>query len=244
MASTDSSRKAARAGRPPPNDAWNRGTRAGVQYDATMAEVILIAFTAGAVASLLVAARAGERDLEVLSKIFASASFVVLGVTRWSAGDPVESWIVIGLALCAVGDVLLLWQRTFDIGAAAFLAGHLAYISAFAAALPITDWPVLPVGPVLLSSLGALSWLWPHTARRRLTIIAYVTVITVMVWGALATGISRSLSWTVAAGAVLFYLSDLAVARNRFVHSEFLNRAVGLPLYYSGQILLALAIGS
>jgi uncharacterized membrane protein YhhN len=222
----------------------NRGARTRLQYDAAMAEVLLIAITAGAVISLLVAARSGERDLEVLSKTFASATVLVLGVTRWSAGEPAGTWIVVGLALCAVGDVLLLWQRSFDAGVAAFLAGHLAYIAAFAAAVPITDWPVLLAGPVLLSSVGAVSWLWPHAARRRPTVVAYVAVITIMVWGALATGLSRSLSWTAAAGGVLFYLSDLAVARNRFVRAEFLNRAVGLPLYYSGQILIALAIGS
>lgn len=209
-----------------------------------MAEVLLIAIIAGAVVSLLVAARIGERDLEGLSKAFASATFLVLGLTRWSTGDPVGTWIVVGLALCAVGDVLLLWQRTFDVGIAAFLVGHLAYITAFAVALPIADWPILPAGPVLVSSLGALSWLWPHLGRRRLAIGVYVTVITIMVWGALAAGVSRSLGWTAAVGAVLFYLSDLAVARNRFVHAEFVNRAVGLPLYYAGQVLLAITISS
>jgi uncharacterized membrane protein YhhN len=222
----------------------NRGARTRLQYDAAMTEVLLIAITAGAVISLLVAARSGERDLEVLSKTFASATFVVLGATRWSPGDPVGLWILVGLVLCAVGDVLLLWQRSFDAGVGAFLAGHLAYIAAFAVAVPITDWPVLPAGPVLLSSLGAVSWLWPHAARRRLTVVAYVAVITIMVWGALATGLSPSMSWTAAAGGILFYLSDLAVARNRFVRAEFANRAVGLPLYYSGQILIALAIGA
>lgn len=214
-----------------------------MQYDAAVPEVILIAVTAGAVTSLLAAARAGERDLEVLSKAFASASFLLLGFARWSSGDPVGAWLVAGLALCAVGDVLLLWRRSFNVGVAAFLAGHLAYIVAFAVALPIPDWPVLPCGPVLLSSAGAVSWLWPHGGRRRPMIVAYIAVITVMVWGALATGISRSLSWTAAAGAVLFYLSDLAVARNRFVRAAFVNRAIGLPLYYAGQILIALAIG-
>lgn len=218
--------------------------RSALEYDVAMTSLVLIAIISGAVVSLLVAARSGERDLEVLSKTLASASFVVLGVTLWSAGDPVGSWIVVGLALCAVGDVLLLWRRTFYAGVAAFLAGHLAYIAAFAVSLPIGEWPILPAGPVLLSSLGAVSWLWPHLERRRPAIGAYIAVITIMVWGALATGASRTLSWTAAVGAVLFYLSDLAVARNRFVRADFINRAVGLPLYYSGQILIALAIGS
>jgi hypothetical protein len=46
----------------------------------------------------------------------------------------------------------------------------------------------------------------------------------------------------VRAGALLFYLSDLAVARDRFVRPGLANRLVGLPLYYAGQVLLALAL--
>jgi uncharacterized membrane protein YhhN len=41
------------------------------------------------------------------------------------------------------------------------------------------------------------------------------------------------------AGAALFYLSDLAVAADRFLGGSFPHYAWGLPLYYSGQLLLA-----
>ena len=44
------------------------------------------------------------------------------------------------------------------------------------------------------------------------------------------------------AGAALFYLSDLAVARQRFVAPGFENKLIGLPLYYAGQLLLASAV--
>jgi len=44
-------------------------------------------------------------------------------------------------------------------------------------------------------------------------------------------------------GAVSFYLSDLFVARDRFLKSEFTNRLIGLPLYYCGQFLLAFSVG-
>ena len=40
-------------------------------------------------------------------------------------------------------------------------------------------------------------------------------------------------------GRIFFYISDLFVARNRFLKREFFNRLVGLPLYYTGQFLLA-----
>lgn len=62
--------------------------------------------------------------------------------------------------------------------------------------------------------------------------------------GAISTAVRGALPGTASAGAVLFYLSDLAVARDRFVKSSFLNRALGLPTYYLGQLLLAFTIGS
>lgn len=42
------------------------------------------------------------------------------------------------------------------------------------------------------------------------------------------------------AGAFLFFLSDLSVARERFVAPGFANKLWGLPFYYGGQLLLAL----
>jgi YhhN family len=44
-------------------------------------------------------------------------------------------------------------------------------------------------------------------------------------------------------GAISFYLSDLFVARDRFVQTAFLNRLPGLPTYYAGQFLLAFSVG-
>ncbi|MFW6361887.1 MAG: lysoplasmalogenase family protein, partial [Spirochaetota bacterium] len=41
----------------------------------------------------------------------------------------------------------------------------------------------------------------------------------------------------------LFFTSDIFVARNKFVADGFINRLLGLPLYYGGQFLLALSIG-
>ena len=44
-------------------------------------------------------------------------------------------------------------------------------------------------------------------------------------------------------GALAFYISDIFVARQRFLKAEFVNRLIGLPLYYSGQFMLAFSIG-
>ena len=73
--------------------------------------------------------------------------------------------------------------------------------------------------------------------------LLYIAAISLMVWGAASTLLREALPWTAAAGAGLFYLSDLAVARHRFVRPAFVNRALGLPAYYVGQLLLAFTIG-
>jgi uncharacterized membrane protein YhhN len=71
---------------------------------------------------------------------------------------------------------------------------------------------------------------------------AYIAVISVMVLAAVSAALADAVAWMAAVGAVLFYLSDLTVARHRFVQTDFVNRAVGLPLYYAGQVLIALSI--
>jgi len=208
-----------------------------------MIELVVVAVTAGAVASLVAAIRAGDRVQEVASKAVASASFVALGLLRVDGAGAVGGWIVAGLVLCAVGDLLLLGSgRSFDLGLLSFLLGHCAYIGAFATALPPSTWWRPAVVPLALAAAGALRWLWPHLGRRRLPVVAYIVAISVMVWGAVAVVRAGALPATVAPGAILFYLSDLAVARHRFVKAEFLNRGIGLPLYYAGQVLIAMAI--
>jgi len=205
-------------------------------------KLILISVIVGAVAGLLRATRVGDREAEVVSKATASTAFVILGALAWRSGDPIATWLIFGLALCALGDMLLIWDRTFDLGLVSFLLGHVAYVAAFHSAAPITEWTRWILLPIALASLGTLAWLWPHLGRRRLSVGAYVVVITIMVWGSLAVTTGGLMGWKIALGAVLFYLSDLTVARDRFVQSDFLNRGVGLPMYYVAQILIALSV--
>lgn len=207
----------------------------------TVAITIVIAIS---IVGVLRADRVKEKAPELVAKATASAAFVFLGILRWSAGDVVGTWILGGLVLCALGDLLLIGDRTFDAGLIAFLLGHVLYIGSFRAALPMGNWSTLVLAPLGILGLAIGWWLWPHLGRRRPSVLTYIFVITVMVWGAFSTSLSSALPWTAAAGASLFYLSDLGVARKRFVNDDPLNRYFSLPVYYAGQILLALTIGS
>ncbi len=185
-----------------------------------------------------------NRCATILGKLLASSCFVIFGALRWSPGDTVGAWILVGLGLCAVGDGLLLLEKGLDAGIVVFLAGHVAYIVALMHATSASRWSVAVLVPVVAGSLIAAYRLWPYLGRRRKAVAAYITVISVMLWGAVAAAFKGAIpAWT-AVGAFAFYLSDLTVARNRFVRRAFVNRLVGLPLYYAGQMLIALTVGA
>jgi uncharacterized membrane protein YhhN len=75
----------------------------------------------------------------------------------------------------------------------------------------------------------------------RVAVSAYVAVITAMVALAVSTVVARG-GANILAGAFMFYFSDLAVARERFIENSFTNKAWGLPLYFGGQLVLALSV--
>jgi uncharacterized membrane protein YhhN len=69
----------------------------------------------------------------------------------------------------------------------------------------------------------------------------YTIVITAMVMLAVGTQGVRSNRFIVV-GAVMFYFSDVSVARSQFLDTGFPYYVWGLPLYYMGQLLLALSV--
>ena len=72
-------------------------------------------------------------------------------------------------------------------------------------------------------------------------VVAYAVVLGTMVSLAFATGAAHRAPALVI-GALLVAGSDLAVARERFATKGFVNKAIGLPTYYVGQTLVALAL--
>lgn len=216
-------------------------------------EVLATAVCALGCAVLLVAEVRGLARLRIASKLCASAAFVALGGIALDRGfDPAReayaAWIMGGLVLGAIGDAALLGRgkRAFLAGLGAFLLGHLAYVAGAAALVPITTWPTragaIALVPVVAGG-GALALLWPHLGRLRRPVIAYVLAIVAMVVGAIAVTRAHALHdpqrLRLLAGASLFFVSDLAVARDRFVAHALSNKLWGLPTYYAGQLLIA-----
>lgn len=200
---------------------------------------------AALVAALLWLLRTGRRRLEWIVKPAAALTFIAAGAAAGAFDSAWGATLFVGLVLAAGGDVLLIpkSRRAFLGGLFSFLLGHVAYAVAFA----IRGLDALWLGvaaPVLIAlAVPILRWLWPHVeAPMRGPVAAYVVVITAMVALAAGTVGARGDVWLLV-GAFGFYLSDLAVARDRFVASGFVNRAWGLPLYFFSQLLLATHAG-
>ncbi|MDH3333588.1 MAG: lysoplasmalogenase, partial [Gammaproteobacteria bacterium] len=95
--------------------------------------------------------------------------------------------------------------------------------------------------PVTAIAIGVFVWLEPYTPPDLLNPVrAYVAVISLMVVFAMGTQ-GRGGSKLIVAGAIMFFLSDLSVASLRLVQTEYPTYSIGLPLYYAGQVCLALS---
>lgn len=205
-----------------------------------MLPALPLALTGTALVALLWA-EARSKQLGVwLSKPLASAGFVWLGLQLRGSG-PEHDWLLLGLVLCMLGDVLLIPddERAFKAGIAAFGLGHLAYLVSFVHLGLQPGTTGLAAGLLLALAMGVWRWLSPHIpADMRVPVAVYIVIITSMTAAAAGTT-HHTGNERIALAAVAFFVSDLAVARDAFVTPAFSNRAWGLPLYYAAQLLFA-----
>lgn len=177
-----------------------------------------------------------------------SALFLVAALLQ-DPQRPYDWLVVTALLLSAVGDVALIpsSRRWFLAGLVAFLLGHVAYALAFWSRPEPWTFRPLALSAIAAASLVTYAWLRPHLGAMRGPVVAYMGVITLML--ALAWSLGPP-GWTgvtgqIALAATLFYVSDITVARARFIPGTgFSNRLLGLPLYYAAQFLFAWSVGS
>jgi len=199
------------------------------------------ALTGLGLALLLLAEWRHSRVAVWVAKPLASLGF--LGAA-WAAGavdTAYGRWVMAALVLSFAGDVLLIpaARASFLAGLVSFLLGHLAFACAFVVRGVAWVWVAVAAVAVLPAAALALRWLRPHVeAAMRTPVLAYVTVISTMVLFAAGTA-GAGPRPAILVGALAFYVSDLAVARQRFVARTFWNKFWGLPLYYGAQLVLA-----
>ena len=209
---------------------------------------IALSFLALASAGIAIAADLAEAS--VLTYIFKPVTIkLIIGIAWLSYGMTISSYkmiIIIGLIFSLLGDVLLMAPADlFIFGLAAFLVAQLLYTAAFisvggfyrsiAAAIPFVLFGLI-MGFILALDLDDML----------IPTFIYMVVILVMAWQ--AWGQWQQTKETRARlafiGAVLFVLSDTALAINRFTTPVVLAPLFVLGTYYPAQYLIALSTGS
>ncbi len=197
------------------------------------------------VAALLFAEYRASRVGVWLAKPAAAVCFVAASVAWGALASRYGGVVLVGLVLSFCGDVLLIPRerpRVFQAGIAAFGLGHVAFLVAFALRFESASRAIVCAALAAIVLVRILPWLRPHLpADMRAPVHAYMGIISAMLVA--AAGASPA-DPRIFVGAAMFYLSDLAVARARFVSPGFENSLWGLPLYFAAQLVIASTVSS
>ncbi|MDP7272523.1 MAG: lysoplasmalogenase [Candidatus Marinimicrobia bacterium] len=174
-------------------------------------------------------------------KMAASTVFVLFAVYL-DALESVHGKALMVALLCSwVGDLLLLPGKSkwFLYGLVSFLLAHIAFALCFIQRGIDTGQLLLPGTGVGLLVLVISYWLLPHVEKEmKLPVLGYMAAIVVMVILAFTTH-HHLPNAAIPVAACLFLVSDLFVARDRFVKKEAWNRIIGTPLYFGAQMMFA-----
>lgn len=202
-----------------------------------VALVVVTLAAGGAAAWVETTGRTGYGAL----KMTAASGYLAFALNLGALESVYGQAILGGLLLSWAGDFFLIGESrtSFTVGLGAFLLAHLAYAVAFA--INGVAPPPVALGAVVMALVGGVTLRWLLRAGlpgpMRAPVAAYLLAIGSMVALALGTRL-----FPVMAGAIAFAASDVFVARQRFVTPSAVNRRVGLPLYFVGQLLITLSV--
>ena len=198
------------------------------------------------VLALLIAELRQDRRAQYLFKPLAAFGFVILALQFGALETVYGKYILAGLIACAVGDVLLLSRKSrklFMAGMAAFAIGHLGYVFAFLEhglmfgtiknEKPIDLYVSITL---IISGLCAFYFYCKANKNMRLPIVGYAVIIGIMVSASFLTKIDIIIA------AIMFAVSDMFVARDRFIKPSPKNALLITPLYFGAQALFALSL--
>ncbi len=171
----------------------------------------------------------------------------LLSLTKPNA-EPGYTWaILLGLFFSLGGDVALMFtsSKAFLAGVGCFLLAQVVYGATFATRGALSGSWVGTAIVMLLLFVALMAYLYPHLGKMRVPVMVYAAVISFMVLTAIGARQSSRFGATqaalVAVGAILFYISDVILAVNKFAHPFKRYRLLNLSAYYAGQLLIALS---
>ena len=214
-----------------------------------MLNSIILIIAAGLLSALLYFEKQNNWKKKVPVKTLLSCLFILTAVVQTHPLPGYYEVMLFGFVFCLGGDVFLALpqKKMFLMGLISFLTGHVFYVIAFLKIGGVNSYAAVGAFLTIGTSIGVYTWLKPHLGTMKIPVIFYIIVISCMLCGAWAVFGKETLAgqgrWLVLIGALSFYVSDLFVARNQFLKDAFLNRLLGLPLYYAGQFMLAFSVG-
>jgi len=167
-----------------------------------------------------------------------------LTTPKAEAGYP--AGILAGLILSLGGDMALMFPsaRAFLTGLALFLLAHVAYAVVFTWFNGFQAGDLVSGVVLLALAIAIYLYLRPSLGKMNGPVIGYIAIVCLMVNRAISaffgTAFTPTQAWLLAAGAVLFLISDLMLAVNRF-RRPFRYHRLSLAFYYGGQLLIALS---
>lgn len=198
------------------------------------------------VLALLVAEYRQDRRAQIFFKPLAALGFILLALSVGALESDYGRIILGGLIACAAGDVFLLSrnsEKLFICGMAGFAIGHIAYLIGFFKLGLNSPSVMMFLGSLLpiLTGIVFYRWLRPKLASTmRLPVAIYSLIIVAMVIKSLSVPLSGVMALAPLA-AIMFAVSDMFVARDRFVTPEPRNALAITPLYFGAQALFALS---
>lgn len=176
-----------------------------------------------------------------LHRVFKPLAMLVAMAVVLHARPTGWHWLLAALAASLAGDVFLMFPGYFIPGLVAFLLAHVAYIALFRQDVP---WLPSRAALVAVSAVALVMYAVLVSgglpAGLRGPVAAYVVAIALMAAQAVgrATVLRDGPALLVAAGAVLFMLSDALLAINRFVLPLPMSAVWVLSTYYAAQMLI------
>ena len=200
--------------------------------------------------SLLIRAefRAEQRQVYFL-KPLSTLLVILVAALSFATPNAKEGYtvgILVGLILSLGGDVALMFPsgRAFLTGLALFLLAHVAYAVTFTVYNGFHVGDLVSASVLLALAIAVYLYLHPGLGEMQGPVVGYIVIICLMVNRATSaffgTTFTQTQAWLVAGGSVLFWLSDLILAVNRF-RRPFKYHRFNLALYYGGQLLIALS---
>ncbi|MBN2133296.1 MAG: lysoplasmalogenase [Sedimentisphaerales bacterium] len=204
---------------------------------------LLVAFSAVNAFGVTLAVNGRWGELHFPCVLGASTGFVLVALAAGGLHSGYGRFILAGLAAFWCGDVI--GGHHYLIGMVAFGLGHALFVCAFAAKGIAWKRFVMALAPVALVLAAILRYLLPHIGPTVdvVAVCAYACMISVVVLAAFGA-LGRPAGRIALAAAVLIYVSDILVARWRYVDLAPLNGYICYPLYYAACLMLGMSVSA